>query len=626
MTTRKRKRFISIIVVAALLVVEIILCRIDPYGKADIAAFHSLTKQILTEELSNDSLSLHYNLAHPEALGIDETAATLTPYSGNLDDTKTAEAYLSRLRSVHPKTLNQTDRATYQRLEAYLENEIAMAQYPCLSDPLSPVSGIQNELPLLLNEYALRDAEDIQCYFQLLSEIPAYFDGLTLYEQQKASMGNFMSDRACDQVIEYCEDVITQETLWRGDHFLQTGFLDRLQPLIDTCVITQAEADEFSKKNTDLLQKYLLPAYHTLADSLYLLKCNNRDSGLFYRQGGADYYRLLLAAKTGSSKTPEELLDLLGKRYDEICGHILALSDEYVRSCRNTSPEDSDSTEALYEYLLNEPGLITKSADDMIRDLCNRIASDYPELAQNDNDDILSCLSLRKVVPALQDVLAPALYITAPIDEPSQNIIYVNNPEKTTDISLYTTLAHEGFPGHLYQTVYSEACATESKSDPVRCLFHYGGFTEGWALYAEHMAYDYAANLIESNLLSRDAAKILCELYWSDRELQLCLLTMLDIRIHYCGATCQSVTDELSLFGIHDTDVINDIYEYIIDDPCNYPMYYVGYLEILSLKELAREKWQSEYTDFRFHKFLMKYGPNDFDTLRNQLTNKRSFV
>ena len=103
-------------------------------------------------------------------------------------------------------------------------------------------------------------------------------------------------------------------------------------------------------------------------------------------------------------------------------------------------------------------------------------------------------------------------------------------------------------------------------------------------------------------------------------------MAMLDIQIHYHGATYQTVQEELSVFGITDLDVITTVYNYIIDDPGNYPMYYIGYLELLSLQDCAKELWQSEYTDLRFHEFLLQYGPDEFDRLRNKLTNGCSFV
>lgn len=628
MTARKRKLIIYTAIVVIFVLLEIFFCLSDSRNTKVSDTFHNLTARILREELMRDSLSLHYSFADAGVYGMDETAARFRfdPLPGQDEEASGLHTYLEALSSIHPDSLSETDRRTYDQLYSYLQQAAALEKYPFLGDPLSPVSGIQNELPLLLNEYTLRDREDIECYFRLLEDIPDYFAGLCLYEKNKQEQGTFMSDRACDQIIAYCESVITSDALWHNAHFLQTGFNDRVQVLVDTSVITENEASAYTSRNTELLLHSLMPAYHSLADSLYLLKCDAPDAGLCHDPDGREYYTLLLRQKTCSSKSPEELLTQLTDRYDEIAIRINTLMEAYVREVSASRMSGSSVfAEDFYDLLINEPSMTLQSPDAMIQNLQEQIGASYPDLP---NTPIFpgSGMELKEVVPQLQSVLAPALYITAPVDDLDTNVIYVNNPDSCSDIALYTTLAHEGFPGHLYQTVYSGLYASQKNADPIRCLLYYGGFTEGWAMYSEANAYTYAASLLDTSDISPKLARILTELYWNDRELQLCLMAMLDIQIHYHGATYQTVQEELSVFGITDVDVITTVYNYIIDDPGNYPMYYIGYLELLSLQDCAKELWQSEYTDLRFHEFLLQYGPDEFDRLRNKLTNGCSFV
>jgi len=61
------------------------------------------------------------------------------------------------------------------------------------------------------------------------------------------------------------------------------------------------------------------------------------------------------------------------------------------------------------------------------------------------------------------------------------------------------------------------------------------------------------------------------------------------------------------------------VYEYIVEEPCNYSKYYWGYMEILSLKETAKKHMGEYYSDYAFHQFFLESGPSDFDSLKNKL-------
>ena len=178
-------------------------------------------------------------------------------------------------------------------------------------------------------------------------------------------------------------------------------------------------------------------------------------------------------------------------------------------------------------------------------------------------------------------------------------------------------MAHEGFPGHLYQTVYSNRTFLDKEVNPARKLVWYGGYLEGWALYVEFISYDYAADLLEQSGQS-DAAQA-ARLEKHTRSLQLCMYTLLDLLIHGEGAGYDQVAELLGKFGITSPDACRAIYTYIAEEPCNYPKYYVGYLEILKLREAAKAHWGDSYSDLKFHTFYLEQGTSDFSTLEDLL-------
>ena len=81
-------------------------------------------------------------------------------------------------------------------------------------------------------------------------------------------------------------------------------------------------------------------------------------------------------------------------------------------------------------------------------------------------------VTVKDVVPSLEPYSAPAFYLTTPLGDSDNNVIYINRRNSPQGLELYTTLAHEGFPGHLYQTVYSNRIFSDMHTDPARKQLH----------------------------------------------------------------------------------------------------------------------------------------------------------
>ena len=248
----------------------------------------------------------------------------------------------------------------------------------------------------------------------------------------------------------------------------------------------------------------------------------------------------------------------------------------------------------------------------MLLDLQERMGADFPPVPGGAVD-----VHVKAVSDNLTDYCAPAFYLTAPLDDTDSNAIYINRQKTPDGLDLYTTLAHEGYPGHLYQTVYHNRSLLAAGGRPAREILWYGGYQEGWALYVEFLSFGYAADLLREH--GQETAALATELEARNRSLQLCLYSALDVLIHYENASYSQIAKVLSGFGITDSTSMKAIYNYIIQSPCNYPKYYLGYLEILSLQEEAKRLWGNEYTDYRFHSFCLDWGPADFLSLGEKL-------
>ncbi len=572
--------------------------------KKDEREFSELSHRLFVEEMTGNTLNMHYTLAYPENFGISSYEPILPSYNASSQEASLAslQETLDALYDIRPGNLSDQDAFTYKLLTRLLENSKEIKSFPYYQEPLSPSSGVQSQLPILLAEYTFRSKRDVEDYLALLDQTDSYFASILTYEQEKAAAGLSMSSSSLRQVREQCDNIVTNEALDEGSHFLQTTFEERLDELCADNVITPKDREKYLAQNQRLLNTVVQPAYEALADGLFLMEdaegLDALPSGLASRPQGREYYQALLVSETGSHRSIEDIKKLLSENLRQEYNSICALVAE------NPQLTDQLSTGEYRTLPIQEPDLI-------LADLQHRMEKDFPGLGE------LPKASVKSVSASLENYCAPAFYLTAPLDDTDSNVIYINKKDCPTGLELYTTLAHEGYPGHLYQTVYSNRSFMTNNENEVRQLLWYGGYLEGWALYVEFYGYTYASGLLQEQGRSEDALCVQLEMH--NRSLLLCLYSTMDIMIHYENASRDEIAQMLSNFGIRNTAAVNAVYNYIADEPCNYLKYYLGYLEILELKKSAQEQWGENYSDYAFHSFLLDAGPSDFTALEELL-------
>ncbi|MCX4341211.1 MAG: DUF885 domain-containing protein [Lachnospiraceae bacterium] len=600
--------FLALLALASILTLHL-------YGKAhQDTRFRTFAQNFFLEEVQANPIHLHYTIDDPAAYGIDEASLSLPIYQAG---SAAEEIYvISRAREelshIDPNALQENNRRLYEQLESYLTTAANVAAYPYFSEPLSPSSGTPSEFPILFAEYRLDDIADVENYLRTLEQVPAYFDGLILYEQEKAAAGLFMSDTTADRMIAQCTALLDVDSLEDGSHFLETTFADRLQRLVDLGSLTSESASSYEAEHKRILTTLVAPAYDHLADALTLLKGQGGElCGLAGRENGRDYYLALLRLRTGSYRDISEIKRLLAED--------LKLNYETLVSILRRNP-------GLQSMILQTPDLLPKmTPEEVLSDLRKEIGTSYPSIPKGrDNAPIHS--TIKYVDDSLAAYSAPAFYMTPPIDNICENLICLNPKDTSDDLSLYTTLAHEGYPGHLYQTVYSKRFQEQEGSLPLSSILYYGGYVEGWAMYVELASYDRATALAVHEHPEAALYYQVCRL---DRQFRLGLYSLLDVAIHYDGLSLEEVGALCRGLGINDGDALTSLYTYIAEEPCNYLKYYLGYLEIIELKRQAAVLWSDteslratyDNTDFlyRFHSFFLQNGPADYRTLARRL-------
>ena len=613
------KRILSFKQWAVTLVLFAGFCAATLFGYVHIhadAEFEAFAEDFFLQEIQANPIHFHYSVDDPSLYHIDEAGLKMPVYHDGeaVNDIYALSLISKKLEKYSGMNLSDSNRYLCELMSSYINTVSRTAAYPYFSEPLSPSSGAPSDLPVLLAEYRFDTVQDVEMYLSILTQIPDYFDGLIVYEREKASAGLFMSDSAARKVIRQCSSLMDDEQLENNTHFLETTFANRLQVLVDQGLLTEDASLSYQYDNNRLLTTVVAPAYDRLADELTLLMGSGKDTcGLAHRAGGREYYEALLRLQTGSYRDITEIKQLL---YNDLTANYDALRHLF------------ESDAPLRDKLISEPALLPEMSPEAILSyLEDSIQQVYPSIPAPAGDSRINC-TVKYVDDSLEPYTAPAFYMTPPLDNVLNNTIYINTLDTSDDLSLFTTLAHEGYPGHLYQTVYSQRSRDRSDITPLCSVLYYGGYVEGWAMYAELSSYDYAIRLASKDHPEAEGYYLACRL---DRQIQLCLYSLLDITIHHDGATLEDVCEILASLGSTNPDTAAAIYEYIVEEPCNYPKYYLGYLEIMELKKQAAEIWCNgtqtsdacESSDFLywFHCFILENGPADFKTLSALLSS-----
>lgn len=575
----KKHRMLSVGIFLAAVLSIIYAAILSPAGKST-GSFSEFCTTLFREEMKSNTMNLHFTLKDPKAAGIDSYEITLGSLSGDSphNQARQLKKLSEELKKYSHRSLKGKDRLTCRLLSDYISRQQNLAAYPYYDEPLTPSGGVTSQLPVLLAEYTFRNTRDIKDYLGLLSQMDTYFLGILDYEQKKADAGLFMSDEACVKVIEGCE-VFTEHP---DDNFLIDTFSNRLNAMDG---LTDTQKNTYLKQHSKVLSDHVIPAYSQMIKGLTMLLGRGHNNwGLCNFPEGKAYYEAVVSADTGCDDSVEDLFSQIAKARREdltFCQNLLEKNPKLA----SQSPK---------------PDAALKEENAMLSRLQKEILTDFPAPPQTE-------VEICHVDPALSEYLAPAFYITAPIDDISHNRIYINDAKNDTDIYYFTTLAHEGYPGHLYQTI----CTSSYGAPEVLSLLNYPGYTEGWATYTEMQAFYYAG-------LDPDLASLLQH----NQAATLSLYATADIGIHYFGWEKEKIAAFWSEYGVDDTATVKRITDLILEEPGNYLKYYVGYLKFRQMREqLALEN--KSFSVSAFHEAILRTGPSPFsvleETVRDQL-------
>lgn len=588
---KRIKRFIPLLFL--LLITGLCINFFPAFTRSEDEKFEAFAMQLFQSELAGNTLNLHYTLAYPENFSITQTEVSL----GRISTDKTAwlaqcEEYKKQLNHFHYSELSTENQRILDTLLLYFHTEASIGDNDLLEEYLSPSLGIQAQLPILLAEYTFRSQKDITDYLKLLQDIKPYFQSILDYEKVKSDAGFFMNDKTLDRIQEQCRAFIENP----DENYMLDVFSEKLDAFSS---ITSEEKEQLLTLHENLLKNEVIPAYEALISGLEALRGTGTVyGGLSNYSGGQEYYLYLLKSNCGIYTSIPTLEYRLTRQLLNDCQQMSALIKENPQLLKDYLALD-DTLENAAENASNIAA--AHAPEEILSALFTYMNEDFPMPTSTEYD-------ISYVHESMEEFLSPAFYLTPPLDTGSPNNIYLNQSHLPSNLELFTILAHEGFPGHLYQTTYFSA----QEPLPICYLFSNSGYVEGWATYVESYAYQYAADFFgyDNNLTT--LAKL-------NRNISLCLYSLLDIGIHYHSWTEAQTKIFLSNFGITENNSIQEIYLYIVENPTNYLQYYGNYLNFMDLKTSQQELLGDAFDLQEFHKKILEIGPVPFPILEKYM-------
>ena len=540
--------------------------------------FDALTREMFVDFAASDTLTLNYTLKDPSAYDIEPGevswgAIPVTEEDFEAYKEDTAD-YLERLNSM--TDLNDEQVLTYDVLKYYLELDLESYDYVYFTTNFAPMLGVQSQLPITMAEYPFDDLQDVEDYLTLLTSLEEYVSQLLLFENAKAAAGYGMCASALSQAIEECEAFCDT---------IDTNMLIEVFPSrLDAFDLTDDEKEAYIQANENAIKNHVIPTYHQIIDALSAqLATAPAEGNLASYVNGKDYYEYLLKASVGTDKTADELI---------------ALTEENIYSCFMGLSLLLMNNQTIFDEIEHVTYALTDPKE-IIEHFKETLTNEYFPEAPEAN------YTLKNVHESMSDSLSPAMYFIPRVDDISNNQIYLNLGGNSSSNELMPTLAHEGYPGHMYQMTYYYS----TQPDPIRTVYDCDGYMEGWASYAESLSYDYCG-------FSEDVADF-NRIFNS--TLSLNLYCRLDLGVHYENWSLEEMSDYVNQYLDLPEETTVELYDAILYNPTNYLIYGIGMEEICELRDQMKENLGEAFDLQDFHKQLLDIGPAPFSIIEKYM-------
>lgn len=534
-------------------------------------SFSEFEDELFQEMMSEDYTTLHFSLRDYQKYGIEKPEVNIGDASWDEyeDSVEDCDEYLKKLQSFDYDSLSETEQKDYRTIAFYLERNKELNSYPYFDWAFNSAEGVIDNLLTTFTEFVFYEKEDIDDYLTTLASVPAYLDQCLENTKKQAAEGYFLTDA----MLKETEDAIAKFVDKKDDNELIKIFDENIDAFDG---LSAEEKEAYKKKNQEIVLNAYIPSYEKVAEELQKLKgARKADYNVSSLDGGSEYYAALARYKTSIDADVETILD--------ICTQYIEKSvDELYDIMQN----HSEVTEETLDF---------DSAEDVLSYLEGHLDA-FPAL-----DKVY--YNVQYLDPSVANDSIVAYYLSPPVDDMRDNVIKINGDNVSDVIDLYTTLAHEGFPGHLYQTNYY----IQQQPSLLRTQLTMMGYQEGWGMFAEGQALhvsglsEYASEYQKINI-----------------ELNYVLSAAVDLGVNGLGWSTKDVSKYLDNLDLN-SSIAKDLYDFATLQPGTILPYGVGVAMFELLENKAKNALGNDFDQKAFNEVLLNDGNRPFEVVEDDV-------
>lgn len=549
--------------------------------KEEQKKFDEFINTEFVETMENNYISTHIYTEKPEDFGIDKSKVKvqIDDLMNDETDKKIAEEMdksEKAFNAFHRDDLTDEQKETYDIFKFMLDvnTDVMDEKFKYMDINFTTLTGVHTQLPTLFADLTLRNEDDVKALIKLVESTKPYMDSVLDYTKKQADNGTMMID--IDSVLEYCKKI--------QKIGIKSSTLTSMNKNIEALKLGEEKTKNYQNELKKVFESSFLSSYDNIITTLTSLKkSKNNTQGLSHLKNGKEYYEILFKNATGSDVSIEDMKKKLEK-----------LSQSSLLKAQGIVSKNPDAYNAMIE---GKTTTKYKDFESMLKDLNRDIKNDFPSIGELDYE----------IKPLDKDLAnnGVAAYFNLPaLDGTTPKQIRVNTQGdalKINSLETFSTVAHEGLPGHMYQVSY----AYENLPNPWRkVVANYSGYQEGYATYVELYALKYLKNVDSSAIGIQQNLTVY----------QNCIVSLLDIGIHYDGWTLNEAKSFMEENGL-DASAASELYKQLQANPTAFLSYYVGYVQFAELKDKAEEALGDKFKDKDFHEAILKSGPAPFNVV-----------
>lgn len=534
-------------------------------------SFSDFEDELFQEMMSEDYTTLHFSLRDYQKYGIEKPDVNIGDASWDdyEDSVEDCDEYLKKLQSFDYDSLSETEQKDYRTIAFYLERNKELNSYPYFDWAFNSAEGVIDNLLTTFTEFVFYEKEDIDDYLTTLASVPAYLDQCLENTKKQAAKGYFLTDA----MLKATEDAIEKFVDKKDDNELIKIF-DKNIDAFDG--LSAEEKEAYKKKNQEIVLNAYIPSYEKVAEELQKLKGSRKaDYNVSSLDGGSEYYAALARYKTSIDADVETILDICTQYIEKSVDELYDIMQNHSEVTEETL--DFDSAEDVFSYLEGH-----LDAFPVLDKVYYNVQYLDPSVA---NDSIV------------------AYYLSPPVDDMRDNVIKINGNNVSDVLDLYTTLAHEGFPGHLYQTNYY----IQQQPSLLRTQLTMMGYQEGWGMFAEGQALhvsglsEYASEYQKINI-----------------ELNYVLSAAVDLGVNGLGWSTKDVSKYLDRLDLN-SSIAKDLYDFATLQPGTILPYGVGIAMFELLENKAKNALGNDFDQKAFNEVLLNDGNRPFEVVEEDV-------